>query len=204
MRAMIFAPVIAVAVFGVMGSAHGAVVTFESVAALTRFGTPTNVAGELVHTEAGIQMRVQTFLFTGSGSAFNFAEVRNASGVWPSKFLSVNNVNLEFGFASIGFPVTSVTIPYTDQGGFENLGVNGSALYRGELGAAPASLGGATVSVVPPVGGGQGLVTITGVIQSVTIGGQEFGIDNITAVPGPGAGVVMVGGGVMVMGRRRR
>jgi hypothetical protein len=76
-----------------------------------------------------------------------------------------------------------------DQGGFENLAVNGAPvpIYVGELSSAPTPMGGATVMVTAQSipGGKAGAVTITATppatIKAVRIGGQEFAIDNVCA-----------------------
>src|SRR5215210_1432037 len=93
------------------------------------------------------------------------------------------NINMLFDLQNLGFPVRRVTLSYLDLGGYENLAVNASGIYRGQIAAAPAFLGNANVSVTsaatpPPVSGRTGTVTITGpLIKSFLIGGQEFWID---------------------------
>ena len=97
------------------------------------------------------------------------------------------NINMLFDLQNLGFPVRRVTLSYLDLGGYENLAVNASGIYRGQIAAAPAFLGNANVSVTsaatpPPVSGRTGTVTITGQqIKSFMIGGQELWIDNVCA-----------------------
>jgi len=88
---------------------------------------------------------------------------------------------LGFDFGANGFVPARVQFEFLDQGGTENLSVNGSAVFAGDISAVPATLGGATVSVstTPAPGGKKGTVTLTGVINGFMIGGQEFWIDNV-------------------------
>src|SRR4029079_3374402 len=73
---------------------------------------------------------------------------------------------------------------YLDLGGTENLAVNGSAVFVGDIAAAPPAIGGVAVSVTagPVPGGTRGTVVLTGNITSLRIGGQELWIDNICAI----------------------
>ena len=172
------------AVGSLVSKVHANIMTFDTLAVGTQYGTPTNSPGDLVHTENGIQLRVQTFLFVGTGSIFNFADVRNNAALFPTNYLNVNNINLNFSFAGLTFTPTRVTFEYIDQGGSENFSVNGAALYRGELAAAPTTWGSVTLAVGPatPIpGGSKRTVTLTGPVTQFTVGGQEFGIDSINA-----------------------
>ena len=105
----------------------------------------------------------------------------------PGQSLWMTNINMLFDFRNIGFTVKRVKLNYLDLGGYENLAVNGSGIYRGQIAAAPAVIGFANVSVTsfptpPPVSGRTGTITITGPqITSFLIGGQEFWIDNVCA-----------------------
>jgi len=77
-----------------------------------------------------------------------------------------------------------VTFEFLDMGGFENISVNGSPMFTGDISAVPGSLGGAAVSVssTPAAGGKTGLVTLAGAIQKLRVGGQEFWINNVCAM----------------------
>jgi len=82
-------------------------------------------------------------------------------------------------------PGTQVAdIDFLDMGGFENISVNGSPMFTGDISAVPGSLGGAAVSVssTPAAGGKTGLVTLAGAIQKLRVGGQEFWINNVCAM----------------------
>jgi hypothetical protein len=98
--------------------------------------------------------------------------------------MRTNNINLEFDFGNIGFVPAAVKFEFLDRGGVDNISVNGSPIFAGDISAVPGSLGGVTVSVstTPVTGGKQGLVTLAGPIQKLRIGGQELWIDNLCAM----------------------
>lgn len=121
----------------------------------------------------------------GSGPYFNFAGIEAAPTAFGSgHVVNTNNVCIEFGFSAGGKTVTEASIEFLDMGGTENLWVNGAA-YAGELAAAPATLGGASVTVAstPLPGGKKGKVKVKGSattpIKALRIGGQEFYLDNL-------------------------
>jgi len=154
----------------------------------TMYGVPAaNVSGDLVLTESGINMHVYNFFKLPMGIAFNRAYTDIAPVSLPGQSIRTNNINLLFDFRNVGFNVRKVTFSYLDLGGYENLSINGSPVYRGELSAAPAVIGGANVSVTnsptpPPISGKTGTVTITAsTIKTVMAGGQELWIDNVCA-----------------------
>lgn len=150
-------------------------------------------------------MRVGTFM-TSASTTYNTAVVDGFTDPYfTSTPLTVNNVNLEFSFSQLPFAVTQVTFEYTESGGVQNLGVNGSVVLLSRMGLAPATLGGATVTVVESqfANGMRGTVTIQGALTSVTVGGQEFGLDNVEAVPAP-ATLALSGLAALCAARRRR
>lgn len=157
-------------------------------AAGTIWGSPAgHVPGQVVHVENSVQVAVQPFNWLGGGGSFNFAEVdfppvafANGQAAGP------NNINLQFYFGNLGWLPTKVYFSYLDLGGHENLSVNGSLFYIGDLHLAPAVVGGRNVNVsswaVP--GGLAGHVRIWGgTIKHITVGGQEFWIDKVCAEP---------------------
>lgn len=151
----------------------------------TVFGAPAGHSnGDLAFVSSGISGYVWKFLWASSGTAFNLARVELPPVPFASgQSLRINNINVDFRFPAL-LPQT-VQIAFLDLGGYENLKVNGSSIYVGELTAAPATLGGATVSVAwtplpPPTSGKRGVLTVQGkAIQDVWIGGQELWIDDV-------------------------
>ncbi len=160
-----------------------ACVTFEPPLVVgTQYGTPAGQHnGDVIFTSNGIVVSVHDFAFGGGGGTFNLARVEPMPALNASQTLRINNINLGFDFSAIGFVPTRVQFEFLDQGGTENLSVNGSAVFAGDISAAPAMLGGATVSVstTPATGGKKGVVTLTGAINAFMVGGQEFWIDNV-------------------------
>jgi hypothetical protein len=154
----------------------------------TVWGSPVgHVPGQVVHAENSIRVAVVPFHFMGGGGAFNFAQLNLPPVVFANgQAANTNNINLQFDFTNLGWAATRVYFSFLDQGGHENLSVNLSPFYIGELTAAPAVVGGRNVNVawgfVP--GGKAGTVRIWGgTIKHVTVGGQEFWIDKVCAEP---------------------
>ncbi len=162
-------------------------VDFEPPLALgTQYGTPAGHApGTVVFTSNGIPVSVHDFFFVG-GSTFNFAEIAVAPFPFsPGQSINTNNINLEFDFSGLSFEATALRLSYLDLGGNENLSINGSPLHIGELSAAPTPMGGVnvTVSTVAVPGGQRGNVSLSGTVQRLRIGGQEFWLDQVCAIP---------------------
>ena len=97
-----------------------------------------------------------------------------------------NNINIGFNFTGVGFTATTVRFDWVDLGGVENLIVNGSPVFIGELDTPPAVLGGASVSTVsgPVLGGDRGTTTVT-VNAMVAAGNASSGTFTITVKDTP-------------------
>ncbi|HEX6039886.1 hypothetical protein [Longimicrobium sp.] len=155
----------------------------------TAGGTAGNLPGDLWFTESLIPVTLRTFHHPpGFGTTFGDATVLGAFVTFGSgQIVNTNNINLGFDFSGIGFVPSSVTFQWRDYGGYENLRVNGSGIYVGELTGAPSPIGGATVSHVwgwsPGNNYKQGTTTLTGPVSILGIGGQEFYLDNVCANP---------------------
>ncbi|MFB3066743.1 MAG: hypothetical protein ACE10D_09545 [Planctomycetota bacterium] len=167
----------------VFGSACKACVRFDGVPPATVWGNPppTEPPGTLVHTEEDINVTVENFLWAGSGGTFNRAHPDAPFASASGQSLRTNNINMAFDFSGLSFTPKKVTLDFKDMGGNENISVNGSTIAKNEL--ASGSGGGVSwiVSSSPITGGRQGTVTITGNVQKLLIGGQEFWIDNVCA-----------------------
>jgi hypothetical protein len=154
----------------------------------TRYGSPAgNVPGDIVLLANGIKMSVHDFRWIGGGGTFNVARIEMPPPILfgTGQTINTNNINLEFDFSGIGFPVSKVELQYLDLGGLENFSVNGQPvpIYAGEFSAAPSPIAGVNVTVTsnPVPGGKTGTLVLTGAVQKLTIGGQEFWIDNVCA-----------------------
>jgi len=161
-------------------------VTFEAPLALgTEYGLPVGQhSGDVIFTTSGIAVSIRDFAFVGGGGTFNLARVDAAPELNNTQTMRLNNVCLEFDFSALDFVPTRVQLEVLDKGGSENLSVNGSPVFAGQISAFPASLGGAAVAVslAPVPGGHKGTVTLSGAISRFMIGGQEFWIDNVCAM----------------------
>ena len=164
-------------------------VDFEPPLALgTQYGKPVGQQpGDVAFTTAnGIPVTVWDFKYTGGGGTFGLARIESAPASFGSgQSMRANNINLEFDFSHLGFQPSVVDFEFFDQGGFENLDVNGSPspVFAGELSTAPTPIGGANLSIstVPATGGKKGTAKLLGKVTTLRIGGQEFWIDNVCA-----------------------
>ncbi|HEX4962490.1 MAG TPA: hypothetical protein VF173_16770 [Thermoanaerobaculia bacterium] len=172
------------------GMAQPVCITFEPPPFVlgTTYGAPVGqVSGDLAFVTSGISGFVYKFSQVGGGTAFSRAFIDTAPVSFsPGQSLRFNNIDLQFDFSGVGFSVKKVTLSYLDLGGYENLAINGSSVYVGELTAAPAILGGVNVAVTstpvpPPTLGKMGTVTLKGAVRTLRIGGQEFWIDSVCA-----------------------
>jgi hypothetical protein len=158
-------------------------------AAWTVWGAPAgHVPGNGVHLENGIKVLVQTFFWTGGGSTFNYAQLGPPTYAFANgQAAGTNNINLQFLFSGLGWIPNKVYFSFLDEGGNENLSVNGSAFYVGDIALVPPAVGGRNVSVstwVPGPGAIAGWVQVDGgSIKTITVGGQEFWIDKVCAEP---------------------
>ena len=182
-------------------SARAQTVDFETVPVPTLWGQDFgNIPGEVVLNQDDIDMSVEEF-FLGAFIGFNSAEVGNVhSPFLPTTHLALNNISVRFDFASLGFDVTEVTLDYQEFGGADNFAVNDDTIF--EL----AVMTDLPVNVAPGVTAlvTGDLITLTGAIDSFQIGGQELGIDNITAIPEPTTVALLGLGGTLLFGRRIR
>ncbi len=151
----------------------------------TQYGTPAgNNKGDVVFTTNGIPVSVCDFNFVTGGGTFNVARIELPPVPFGSgQSIRTNNINLEFDFSQLSFQSSEVQFEFLDLGGFENISVNGSTVFAGELLATPNPIGGINIAVTaaPVQGGIKGTVTLTGAVKKLRIGGQEFWIDQVCA-----------------------
>ncbi len=141
-----------------------------------------NAPGDVIFNEAGVDVSVKEY-FVGGFIGFNEASIVPAfPACLTMRTLQLNNISAGYDFTLLGAPTTKVTFEYLDQGGTENLRVNGAPLYIGELDAVPAAIAPgviASVTTVPTAVGLCGEVTLQGQVDKLCVGGQEFFIDNL-------------------------
>lgn len=149
------------------------------------------IPGNTVLVENGVKVYTNRFFLPGGGTAYNLMRIEPSFGGFGSgpQIARSNNINIGFDYATVGFVVKTVRFMWLDLGGSENLIVNGSPVFIGELDSPPAVLGGVAVaatSVAVP-GGDRGTITLTapttGAIKSFEVGGQELWIDRVCAWP---------------------
>lgn len=149
------------------------------------FGTPVGVTQWV---ENGIRVSVVPYQ---NGGVF-FGEARIvfppvAFGAGPVG--RARSINWQFDFTGLTFVPRTVTFQWLDQGTpspVENLGVNGSPLFIGQLHAPPAAFGPVLVSSVfgAAPGGLTGTIRLWNApIQRVVVGGQPVWIDHVCAYP---------------------
>lgn len=171
-------------------------VTFDAVAySDTSGGAWGEVPGDVIFTENAIPVSVHAFHNPAPDPpAFGYFYVRPAfaaAAPFPAfgtgRIGRTNNIDLRFNFSALSFVPSSVTFEFRDYGGHENLKVNGSGLYIGELTGAPSPMGGVTVASAWSWSAGnvfkQGTTTLTGAVGSFMVGGQELFLDNVCANP---------------------
>jgi len=160
------------------------------------WGSPYGDApGDWMFTEDGIPVHIDEYQAVTGGFFFNYCEVTPApAGFGSGNSMLINNVVNVYDIAATGTTTTEVTFEFLDLGGEENLQVNGAPRYVGDLALAPAAIApGVTFSVVtaPVPGGIRGKVTLTGDVQRLLVGGQEFWIDEVCVKGEPGGGPVL-------------
>lgn len=141
--------------------------------------TAGHVAGQVVHTENGILVSVDTFFFKGT-SAYKGARIEPPpfAGFGAGQNANLKYANLAFSFQQLGWTPGHVQFVFHDPGSVtaENLIVNGDE-YSGPLSGAPAVLGGVAVTVAG------GVVDLAGPVSSLKVGGQKLWIDEVCAAP---------------------
>jgi len=138
-------------------------------------------------TEDGLTLKVSDFT-TSNGNTISTGSVNiqgdnRARHIRHEANLSNATLNWRYNCAQ------RVTFNYGEFGGSVNLIIDGElANVANMIDLNGTSLGGAAVSVTAtPVSGGGvvGRVTLTGIMQTIGVGGQEFWIDHVCHVPCP-------------------
>ncbi|MCP4547448.1 MAG: T9SS type A sorting domain-containing protein [bacterium] len=146
-----------------------------------------NVPGDLAFIEDNIPVILEDF-YVSTYTFFNMARIDPVwSGFGNLQCVQLNNISLRYAIYALGITVSSVTFEYVDMGGTENIQVNGASIYIGDLASAPVNIApGVSFQVVTyPIGGGvRGEVTLTGNVQDLRLGGQEFWVDEVCVYAG--------------------
>ncbi len=158
-------------------------VDHESLPIGTAFGACVGQSpGDYAFTEGGIDVYTDEIVYVSGATGYNCADVQASfGGFGDSHIMMLNNITTIYDLSPLGCPVTEVTIEFRDMGGDANFQVNGGPLFIGDLfvDVPPNPAAGVTYSVSGTPN--DGLITLTGLIDKVRIGGQEFWVDNICA-----------------------
>ncbi len=164
-------------------------VTHASLLPGAHYGPSTGYApGDYLFAEDGIGVFIEEFDW-GSGTGFNYCEViiPGIPNFGDGNAMWTNNVCNRYDIGGLGIPVQEVTFEYVDQGGMENLKVNGATLHIGEMTSFPNNIAPGviyTVNTYTVPGGVRGEVTLTGHVHELWVGGQEFIIDELCVIEG--------------------
>ena len=142
---------------------------------------PPSTPGTYIANEDNIQLGFEMF-FDGFGATYGSAAVTSAlPTVGSGQVLTTSNILAVYDMSA--FPnVNEVSFVFFDGAGIENLQVNGHALLTGELETMPTAVApGVTMSVTTSAYPGYqtGTVVLTGNVQKLEIGGQQFFVDHI-------------------------
>jgi len=173
---------------------------FDALPANTVYGLPGDLPGDVVLSDGGAKMSVEPFVL-GSSDYFYFATVEAAGGLaFDTQSLSLDNISVRFDFSDLDYNVDTVTLDVADFGGASNFSVNDQTMFvLNPVFDLPVDVApGVTATVV------DNTITLAGPIQSFLVGGQELVIDNVTAVPEPATGALLLLGGLAVWRTRRR
>jgi hypothetical protein len=158
--------------------APGGCVDFEDLTLATVY----NVSD--VFSDSGVSMTASQFQWSnGTWTSGGFARVQGTGLAGGTGLdLQLNNITVNFDF---GRPVEDLVLFFGEYGGNVNLTVNGDFKNVIDLADLDAQMVGGTyveVAVSPP---GFGVLVITGVVNSFSIGGQELWIDDVCDAVGP-------------------
>ncbi len=142
---------------------------------------PSSTPGTYVLSEDNIQLGFDMF-FDGFGATYGSASIGPALPTAGSgQVLTTSNINAVYDMSA--FPnVNEVSFVFFDGAGDENLKVNGHTLLTGELETMPSTVApgvSMTVTTSAYPGYQTGTVVLTGNVQKLEIGGQQFYVDHI-------------------------
>ena len=156
-------------------------IRFEGLVAGSQYNSSMYSPGDIFYTENDVPMSLEIFEWIGGGSGFDVLFVNNPSwlGLGFGNVVSPGNINVAFDFTQLPATPAYVKLEFADGGGHENIAVNGSPLFVGELSDLPNNYFPNVYASVLTTGTFTGILELTGEIHSLTIGGQEFELDNV-------------------------
>lgn len=159
-------------------------IQFENLDLNTNYGSSTGYApDDVFYLEQGVPVSLQEFYYEDGTTGFwnvyvNDESLNNFAGASGQR-LSVNNINLKFDFAEAGHIMSEVCFAFYDGGGEENFAVNGSDhLVISNLSELPNEINNVSISIdYTSSNNNMGLICLSGEVQTLIIGGQEFELD---------------------------
>lgn len=152
-------------------------VDFESVPLGTRYVFQDTLS------DSGVDITVEAFQWAnGTWTNGNYAQSDNRGRAGGSgQDMQTNNVNLRFDLPAPA--VAGLSMAFGEYGGNINLQVNGEFRNFGNFASLNGdTVGGAAITVVGGTGNDTGSITLSGQIQSFSVGGQELWIDDLCAL----------------------
>ena len=165
-------------------------VDHESLALGKTWDSGTVSPGDWIFNEDGIDVTIHELDWGTGGMGFNECSVQvpGVVGFGYNQAMNLNNVCNMYHINSLGISVAEVKFEFLDYGGMENLQVNGGTLHIGDLPTFPVNVAPGVVMGVTTYAIGSGAyyaeVVLTGNVQELLVGGQEFYIDDICVVKG--------------------
>jgi len=133
-------------------------------------------------TDSGQTMTLQPFQWTG-GTWYSGGNAQIIVPDWcdaggSGQELLLNNINIDFDFPVLE---QGLTVNFGEYGGNVNIEINGAFMNESTFNDVVGIVGGVTVlcSGAGCTGGGTGRLDLIGSVSSLSIGGQEFCIDDV-------------------------
>ncbi|MCB0572281.1 MAG: T9SS type A sorting domain-containing protein [Phaeodactylibacter sp.] len=167
---------------------------FESLPYGAQYGPATGYSpGDVLFSEGDVDVFIQEIQYPNGNTGFlNAMAYGPPDADWLNgQFIFLGNNSLLFDFSAYPGGAEQLCFNFFDGGGVENFAVNGSPVSIlqsfGDVGQ--LSIPGVTIDVSFNNTGSlsEGTVCLSGNVQSLLIGGQEFGLDNLcyNAFPPP-------------------
>ncbi|NBC07469.1 MAG: hypothetical protein GVY26_09780, partial [Bacteroidetes bacterium] len=152
-----------------------------------------NSPGDTVFSQDGLQVAVQEIQYANGNTGFSNGQIQGSNINWlDGQFLFMGNNAIELHYTG---GVQTVCFEFFDGGGEENVSVNGSpvAVLQQFTEVENLAIPGVEIELTLDSTSAGGLLSIgtvcfSGEIESLLIGGQEFGVDNVCASEAEGSG----------------
>ena len=160
-------------------------VDFDELEPQTTFDGDNYPAGSEIFSESDIPVTMHEFFWTNGGTGYNWARVQPATAIFgEGNIMWTNNVNLGFDFTKLEPAPNKVTFLYKNDGGSENIQVNKGDREIVRIRNAEGEIAPGVFLEVNLISEDAGIfmAILSGPVQDLKIGGQEFSIDQVCAV----------------------